>query len=280
MTVPAAGTGANVVEVMSTGAVLRMQIQSIKDMLGTPLPKSKAEVLLLDAKMAGWQSDVQRYNEKSTDYRKTCFDAVRRANRDTIVNQATTCMRGDLLLHISFLRKQQAYVASLPLITAATRSGALLSVNNLISAEMTIVDAIDAHLYTSIAILNDTKAKLRDHYRLPYWLSLTAIRAERQLTFLGLMLKRIEEIVAENNNTPLIEKTTLQALRCMKETVGAYQLVTTATGSSAASKSFSEATKLLGPCKDAIWNVGHLKNRQQSASTGSTVLQTDAEKSQ
>lgn len=263
---------------METGAIIRMQIGELKQLLGRPLPAKRSDLIPTPAKETAWQSDVARYLEKSSEYRANCYEAIRRANRDTIVKQATTCMRGDLLLHISYLRQQQGYISAIPLLQQTVQSGAVLSMKNLIDAEMTIVNAIDANLYTTADILADTKAKLRDQYRLPYWLSLTHIRADRQLTFIGLMLKRLEEIVLENNNTPLMEKTTLQALRCLTTGAEAYQSVVTATDGVLASKTISEAGKSLSTCKNTVWTVGHLKKRQSTSLSGSGTLQTEAQK--
>ncbi len=187
-------------------------------------------------------------------------------------------MRGDLLLHLSFLRKQQLYIDALPAITPLTKSGAALTIKNLIDAEMTVVNALDTNLYTSVESLEGTKAKLQTQYRAPYWLALTHIRADRQLTFIGLMLKGIMKIGAENKTTPLIQKTTLEALSCLQESAEAYRGVLTSTGSLAAGKSLSNAGKMLSNCKNTVWNVGHLQKRLASQSTESGSLQTGAEK--
>ncbi len=262
---------------METGAVIRMKIDVLKTLLGRPLPAKRADLLPVPAKETAWQDDVTQYTQKSAAFRAECQEALRRANRDTITKQATACMRGDLLLHLSFLRKQQAYVATLPLLRKDIQSGALISIKNLIDAEMTIVDALDANLYTSAAIMQDTKVKLQTQYRTPYWLATTKIRADRQLTFIGLMLKRIEEIVLENNSTPLIEKTTLQAVTCLTTGTEAYQAVTTATGAAVAANRISEAGKGLSSCKKTVWTVGHLKRRLAESSTESGALQTGAQ---
>lgn len=264
--------------VMETGALIRMQLQELSALLGRPLPAKRSELIPVLAKESAWQSDVERYSEKSAAYRASCNEAMRRANRDTIVKQSTTCMRGDLLLHISYLRQQQTYLSAIPLLQPSVESGAILALKNLIDAEMTIVNAIDANLYTTTDILAVTKAKLRDQYRLPYWLSQTHIRADRQLTFIGLMLKRLEEIVLENNNTPLIEKTTLNALGCLRTGISAYQSVLGTTDTVTAGKTINEAGKGLSTCKNTVWNVGHLKRRQSTSMSGTGTLQTDAEK--
>lgn len=263
---------------METGALIRVQLQELSALLGRPLPAKRSELIPVLAKESAWQSDVERYSEKSAAYRASCNEAMRRANRDTIVKQSTTCMRGDLLLHISYLRQQQTYLSAIPLLQPSVESGAILALKNLIDAEMTIVNAIDANLYTTTDILAVTKAKLRDQYRLPYWLSQTHIRADRQLTFIGLMLKRLEEIVLENNNTPLIEKTTLNALGCLRTGISAYQSVLATTDTVTAGKSINEAGKGLSTCKNTVWNVGHLKRRQSTSMSGTGTLQTDAEK--
>jgi hypothetical protein len=264
--------------VLSTGALLQEKIQMLKQLLGAPLPDSRASIVLSDAKESGWASDVDHYSQKSAEYRTACHNTIRAANRDTIVKQASTCLRGDLQLHSSFLRKQSQHVLDLPQLNASTRSGAILAINNLISAEMTISDAIDAGVYTSVENLDDAKAKLRDQYRSPYWLSLIKIQANTKLTYIGLMLKRLSDILSENNSTPLIEKSTLQALSCLTSSVTAYQGIRSSSGAVIAENSLSDANKALPSCKDAVWTVAHLKSRQEQTSTGSSVLQTDAKK--
>lgn len=260
-----------------TGSVIYEKIRILNNMLQRPLASKRAELLPVPAKETAWQEDATQYRKKSAAFRAECQEAIRRANRDTMTKRANACMRGDLLLHLSFLRKQQAYITALPFIAKEIQSDAVLSIKNLIDAEMAIVNAIDANLYTSTGIIEATKAKLQTQYRAPYWLAMTKIRADRQLTFLGLMLKRIDEIVRENNNAPLLEKAILQAVTCLTTGVEAYQSAVTSTGAVIASNRISEAGKGLPTCKKTVWTVGHLKRLQPETSTESGALQTGAQ---
>lgn len=281
LSVPAFAEDAPVVNdttITETGALIESSLTALIAKIGKPLPVSRAAMLLAPAKMTAWASDVLRYNEKSLEYRTTCQESIRRANRDMILKQATTCFRGDLLLHTAYLRKQSTYVAALPFLQDSTRSGALLSIKKLMDAEMTIVNAIDTNLYTSVEILSDTKQKLREQYRLPYWLSLLQIQADRQLTFMSLMLKDVKEIVETGKKTPLLEKSILEALSCLDTSTDAFQGVFTATGSTAAWARLQQAQITLPDCKNAVWTVAHIQSRQGVTTDETTESQTDAKK--
>lgn len=264
--------------VVETGALIRMQIDALKKQIGRPLPTDQSMVFLLDSKQQNWEDEIGQFKQKIGSYRATCRANIRKANRDSIVSQSSACLRGDLMLHIAFLRKQEAYITSLPSLTTEVRLSAALAITHLIDAEMTIVDALDAKLFQTVDDLMNTKDKLLTQYRDPYWLALSRIRADRQLTIIGLMLKRINGSLTEGTSTPLIEKGTLAALSCLTTAATAYQSVLAETDGVNAEKTLSTMNKALPACKDAIWSVGRLKNRQLEQSIENEELQSEAKK--
>ncbi len=260
-------TGSGTVAVVDSGAIIQEHISVLAGLLGSPLPSDGAQVFLSANKQKSWEEELGRYKQKIASFRATCRATIRKANRDSLMSQSSACFRGDLLLQVSFLRKQQIYISSLPGISEQTLSGATFAINNLVDAEMTIVDAIDAKLFQTMDDLTNTKQKLLTQYRAPYWLALSKIRANQQLTIISLMLKRTIDMVTDGMDTPLLQKSTLEALSCLTDATERYQSILHMSGSQNAEEIIAEANKALPACRDSVWYLARLKNRQETPST-------------
>jgi|CXWL01.1.fsa_nt_gi hypothetical protein len=261
---------------MDSGALLHARIAALKIQLKNRLPDSGATLLVPGTKLSAWQSDTARYTEKSTDYRATCSEVIRRANRDNIMKLATTCFRGDLLLHSTFLRKQLSYIEAIPLLDDAVRASGVMTIKNLIDAEMTVVSAIDAGLYEQMAGLEDAKQKLRTQYRAPYWLALSNIRADRQLTFIGLMLKKIESIQGDTTNSTLLQKNISDAVSCLAKGSDTLHEVLSSAEADTSQKALLEANKTISDCKISIRSMMRLRNLEQEKNKDNSEPQPDA----
>ncbi len=256
------GASASGTEVIDVSVALPQKLSALHTALNERIPETRIDVLLPAPKIAGWQSEIARNVEKSRTDRAYCRDAIRQANRDTLIDRASTCMRADLMQEISFLRKQSSYVATLPFLDATLLADAKARISTLIDADMTVVGAIDAGLYLQTDQLLDAKKKLTDQYRLPYWNAMIKVRADRQLVWVGLMVRRLDEVLKEGNNTDAILDMMYQGAVCLDESRLKEQAILNSSDLESAVKLLPEEQKLLKACRETMWNVGHLKLRQ------------------
>lgn len=147
-----------------------------------------------------WQTESARIRQRLWQNRQDCSEAIRRANRDTLMEVATRCVRNDLLQEMALLRSQQTYSAALPLANASMHTTVQSTTAAFMDASIAIIDAIDAGLFQSMDTLKQTARNLHAQYRLALRQSLAFLRLERERTWI-LSITQQMEAVQENDVT-------------------------------------------------------------------------------
>lgn len=194
-----AGTGATT----GSGEVVRTTdeiVASIKALAPEKNPAKLKDILVADTKQKAWEATLSSMRTRTADHRRDCRETIRRANRDQLMDRVIQCMRADLLLDVNMLRDQLQYVGAVPLTDAAIKASVSGAIVKLVDAEMAIIDGLDAGLFEEVSALEQAKKNLRATYREPVWLTLTRFRADRELTWVIFMAKRIEQ------RLPLLEE--------------------------------------------------------------------------
>jgi hypothetical protein len=266
MVFAASGAGSSSSGATGTGALVQARAESLDASLADHAAW-EAPPVLSDAKSAEWSVDIDRYKDRSTQLRTECQGQIQRANRDTLMQAATACVRGDLMMEIAFLQQERTYIASVPGITQSIESGALMAIDNLTSADQTVASAIDAKLYTQIDQLKDVKQKLTATYRTPLWLALLQVQADRNLTWLHYILKSMNVVLADGSNTDLIDESAASALSCMAQSETGLRAVVAETDLAKAGSGYTVAQKSLTDCWTRLWSVAHLKERLETPET-------------
>ncbi len=127
-----------------------------------------------DTARSAWTAEVKRYAERSTELRVRCNEEIRKANRDTIVSKASQCLRSDLLLEIGHRRKQQDLLAAMPGVANAPTP----NISAWIDAATSIIDGVDAGVFTNVDMMKEAKKNLHATYRIPMLAAITRSRIE------------------------------------------------------------------------------------------------------
>jgi hypothetical protein len=183
------GSGAMVPAERTTADIL----QSIFSLAPNRNPLRLKDIQINELKLKGWEGALKTGNERLAAHRSECREAIRRANRDQLMDRTTQCMRGDLLQDIAMLRIRSQMIAATPMVDPLLKAAATGAIAKLTDAQMTIVDAIDTGLFEQTTQMEEAKKNLRLTYREPVWSALTRLRADRQLTWSIFMSKRIHE---------------------------------------------------------------------------------------
>lgn len=126
-----------------------------------------------------WTAEVKRYAERSTELRSRCHEEIRKSNRDTIVGLSAQCLRSDLLLEASHRRKQRDMMDAAPGADAAVADAAVTGIDAWLGASTTVIDGIDAGVFTTVDMLKQAKKNLHDTYRAPMLRAFTRTRASQ-----------------------------------------------------------------------------------------------------
>ncbi len=151
---------------------------------------SLSQIQIPEKAQLAWNKESQALRQRITDERIECRDAVRRANRDQRLTKVLQCQRALLLLKTNFLRKEQIYLTSSQLSTTVMNE-MTKTTSDLVSAQMTIVDGIDAGLFSSEEQYMTARTNLRETYRVPYWLAKARVRVDRELTYINFIAKEL-----------------------------------------------------------------------------------------
>ncbi len=204
-----------------------------------------------------WEKESRMLRQRMTDQRIECRDAVRRANRDQRLTRILQCQRALLLLETNLLRKEQIYLTS-PRLTTSVISEINTTTSDLIGAMMTIVDGIDAGLFSSEEQYMTARANLRETYRLPYWLAKTRVRVDRELTYIYFIVKQL----SERSDTSSPSLTTIAT--CLEQAEDLVMMAKMASVSSEMDAHLLAARTETAGCQDQIRNLA--KADRQAAS--------------
>lgn len=179
---------------------------------------SRSDLVEKTEAVAALQKEKLLYEKELALKRTQCLTDIRRANRDTKLSVTLDCFRGDLLLQMSFLRTENAYLERLGGMSAGHKRMTIATNKDLSDAMATIVNAIDSGVYEEISALESAKQKLAQQYMTARYRALTAARAERTLGWIGLLGQRIQQLLPQAGTGELLHTRLLDSANCLKNT--------------------------------------------------------------
>ncbi len=153
--------------------------------------------------------------EKLLEKRIQCREDIRRANRDTVEQVTVGCFRATLTLDLEMLRKEKQSVETVAGPTEYFRKSALFHIGNLMDALSTVIQAIDAGVYEGKEDLREAKQNLDKTYRENRRLAVTRLRIDRAITWLQLLMIRLEN-VRKTQPTEEVTARLTDAIRCLE----------------------------------------------------------------
>lgn len=227
-------------------------------------PQKLKDVMVPELKLKAWEGESAAARERLWEHRAECREAIRRANRDQLMDRVRTCYRSDLLQDINILRKQSQYLGAIPLLNPTHRTAASGAILSLTDAQMTIVNAIDTGLFEQPEGMEEAKRNLRSTYREPYWLAMTHVRADRELTWIIFMLKDIEGRLGNSPRTDAIGMLLTDSLSCLENAAGTLEKASREVDRSVATAALIEGRNQLQACRKTLKKAA-AKELQQEA---------------
>lgn len=114
-------------------------------------------------------TEKQRYTERSSELRRRCHEELRKANRDTITGISAQCLRSDVLLEVNHRRKERDFLKNMPGINADIAHDTATRIDAWLDAAQSIIDGIDAGVFTTVDTLKAAKKNIHLTYRLPMY---------------------------------------------------------------------------------------------------------------
>lgn len=202
---------------LSTGALLEMQQE--KELWDSR--KERVQDFWVD--MMNYRKTVQDFREghkerkqKRAQKRIDCREDVRRANRDTVNPITLHCFRAVLTTDLEILRKQKQYVEGIAGLREEYRSAALFHIENLMDAISTIIQAIDAGVYSDKDGVADAKKNLGEAYRTHHRLAMTHMRIDRSITWLIHLMVRLKTIEEKLDPAEEVVAKMDEAIACLE----------------------------------------------------------------
>jgi hypothetical protein len=127
------------------------------------------------------------------------------------------CVRGALTLELAALRKTQRSIAELAGASGEGKAAAARALEGLAEALRAIVSGIDTEVLGSSEELALTLQNLLQRYRLPAWLALAHLRAERMLGWIAALRERLLSIREEEALTEEASGALDAAEQCLEE---------------------------------------------------------------
>lgn len=179
------------------------------------LPDDVKKISVSAQKQSAWEAESKRLIERLAQHRRDCREALRKANRDTLMTKALQCYRSDLLQEINWLHEFEQYLSLVPYSSAPLLASATGAIANMIDAQSTIVDGIDAGVFETMESLEQAKRNLRQQYRLPYWNAVVKMRADRELTYLYFIAKKLSALGTPDHASASFVSLKEQTIRCL-----------------------------------------------------------------
>jgi hypothetical protein len=228
-----------------------MTVDEIMDMLAAKaasLPDDSATLSVSTQKRTAWTTESVRLRDRLAQHRRDCREAIRRANRDTLISTTLQCYRSDLLQDINWLREHEQYVAATPFANPDLLASVSAAIASLTDAQSTIVDGIDANVFGTIESLEQAKGNLRTNYREPYWFALMKWNADRELTYLYFIAKKLYDLSAKQALSGVSTSLRDQTIRCLDAAHGPLLNSIEATDHLTASASLKTAQETIDGC--------------------------------
>jgi len=251
----------------ASGTTVRTSADIIADIRAlAPLrtPQKLKDVMVPELKLKAWENESAVARARLWEHRSECREAIRKANRDQVMDRVLTCYRSDLLQDINILRKQSQYIGAIPTIDPLLRAHATGTILALTDAEMTIVNAIDTGLFEQPESVEEAKRNLRTNYREAYWTATTRLRADRELTWIIYMLKNIELRLATDGKTDAVQILLTDSLSCLENAAGILSRASQESIRATAVASLMEGRNQLLTCRKTLKKVA-TKELQQEA---------------
>lgn len=164
---------------------------------------------------ATW-SKWQLSRRKLTDHLDRCHTEIRASNRDTLLPVTQQCLKGQLIIERDALKRDRTVYEKLPGLSDAVRATLLVQTDALTGALQTIIDGMDAHVFSTMAQLKDVRANLLKEYRQPYWFALTRSRADELLTWTAHLLTALSYSAADSSIPPAAHAKAAEASACLE----------------------------------------------------------------
>lgn len=181
--------------VLESGALLRRLDVLAADAEARGIT-TRTDLLALEAKFTQMKDERTRQAQRRLEHRTDCRERLRKANRDQQAETAATCFKEELALETAILRKERTIVASLASLSPEVRVYALTTTDALIDAAQTIMDAVDAGLYTETAEMEDAKARLHARYRVPRMGAMLLAETDMDRAWNALFALRLQQRLA------------------------------------------------------------------------------------
>ena len=145
------------------------------------------------AQQAGYDAESALRSKRAT-ARNACRDRLRKANRNERFSALLLCVKQDFGTTLETVRKRQDSLGSRAGVSIDTTSLIRARGDLLIDALDTVIQAIDAGVYSNEDELIEAKNNLRDKYMLPYQTLLPRSDTEHALAGIAHMLLRSSEM--------------------------------------------------------------------------------------
>ncbi len=152
---------------------------------------------------AAWIAEIKRYSERSTELRVRCHDEIRKANRDTIVDRSALCLRSDIQLEISHRRKEREMLEAFRGMDPGVLERAQGAIDTWIDAATSVIDGVDAEVFSTVDTLKQAKRNLHTIYRRPMLTALAETRTAGVETYVHALAFEAANAVRASNDDPL-----------------------------------------------------------------------------
>gem|GEM_PF-2723870 len=260
----ATGTGSD----LETGSgTVRTSLEILQDIStrSSLVPvKTRTQLNVSPAKLSAWQTEEKRLRDRLAEHRAECREALRRANRDTLMKKTLQCYRSDLLQEMHLMREYNQYLAGVPALTAEMRADTDGTLMELLDALTAIIDAIDTGLFERVESLEEAKRNLREQYRVPYWSSIIRLRAHRELTFLVFIAKQLEGRAADSSIDGAHHVFLENSVHCLDAASASLRAVPLSADWLAASAQLKTAQGTLQECQEKLKALARHERQRQA----------------
>ncbi|MBU0767123.1 hypothetical protein KKF55_05105 [Patescibacteria group bacterium] len=145
-----------------------------------------------------------------------CRNDIRQSNRDTKLPTLFRCYRGALTLDLETLRKERTNLVDITGATEEVREATLATINPLMDAIATVIDAIDAGVYESEEDLKEAKRNLTERYWTLKWMASTKLRADEMLTWTVFLMSETAPLILRDDITEVEQEIYTNAYACLE----------------------------------------------------------------
>lgn len=164
---------------------------------------------------AGW-SKAELSRNKLTDHLIRCRGEIRASNRDTLLPVTLLCLRGQYVIERDALTRERALWEKLPGLTDPVRTTLLQKTDALLEALQTVIDGLDAKVFSTIAQIKDVRKNLLTQYRQPQWTAISQARADEAMTWMAHFLISLRTLTADSSLAADTQAKLAEAMTCLE----------------------------------------------------------------